>query len=98
MNDAFVKALDPQLARTALKKFANHKSTALEPQLPLAQLVLKIHKENITGTHIDRHKISTNYTLSSSINNISLDINNLTLDIHRMEQEIAHGMKVVGDK
>ena len=31
MNDALVKALDPQLTRIALKKIANHKTTALEP-------------------------------------------------------------------
>ena len=31
MNDALVKALDPQLTRIALEKIANHKSTALEP-------------------------------------------------------------------
>ena len=30
--DALAKALDLQLARIALKKIANHKSTALEPQ------------------------------------------------------------------
>ena len=29
MNDQLVKALDPQLARTALQKIANHRSTAL---------------------------------------------------------------------
>ena len=29
MNDALVNALDPQLARIALKKIANNKSTAL---------------------------------------------------------------------
>ena len=46
MNDALVKALDPQLARVALKKIPNHKSTALEPQLPIAQLVEKIHQEH----------------------------------------------------
>ena len=44
MNDALVKALDQQLARIALKKIANHKSTALEPQLPFSQLVEKIHQ------------------------------------------------------
>ena len=43
LNDAVVKALDPQLARVALKKIANHKSTALEPQLPFAQFVEEIH-------------------------------------------------------
>ena len=37
MNDAFVKALDPLLARSALKKIANHNSTTLAPQLPFAQ-------------------------------------------------------------
>ena len=31
MNDAIVKAFDPQLARIALKKIANHKSSSLEP-------------------------------------------------------------------
>ena len=42
---------DPQLARIALIKIANHKSTALEPQLPIAQLVDKIHQE-ILHEHI----------------------------------------------
>ena len=50
MNDALVKALDPQLVRKALKKIANHKSTALEPQLPFAQLAEKIQQEDITLT------------------------------------------------
>ena len=44
MNDALVKALDPQLARISLKEIKNYKSNALEPQLPFAQLVEKIHK------------------------------------------------------
>ena len=48
MYDALVKALDPQLARIALKKIANHKSTALEPQHPFVHLVEKIHQEDIT--------------------------------------------------
>ena len=51
MSDALFKALDPQLARVALKKIANHKSTALEPQLLLAQLVEK-HTQNILQEHI----------------------------------------------
>ena len=51
MNDALVRALDPQLARIALKKIANHKSTALEPELPFAQLDEKIHN-NILQEHI----------------------------------------------
>ena len=58
MNDALVKALDPQLARIAPKDIANHKSTALEPQFSFAQLVAKIHQEDITRTHIDRHKLT----------------------------------------
>ena len=41
MDDALVKALDPQLARIERKEIANHKSTALEPQHPFAQLVEK---------------------------------------------------------
>ena len=55
---AHVKALDPQLAGIALKQIANHKSAALEPQLPFAQPVEKIHQEDITRTHIDRHKLT----------------------------------------
>ena len=90
MKDALVKTLDPQLARIALKKIANYYSTALEPQLPFAQLVEKIHQEDITRTHIDRHKLNTNSTLSPSINNFSLQIDNLTVDdIHAMEQDTA---------
>ena len=54
MNDALVKALDPQkLARIALKKTANQKFTALESRLLFARLVETIHQENITRTHID---------------------------------------------
>ena len=86
MNDALVKALDPHLARIALKKIANHKSTALEPQIPFAQFFEKIHQEDITRTHIDRQKINTNSTLSSSFNNLSFEIDNLTVDdIHTIE-------------
>ena len=51
MNDTLIKALDPQLARIALKKNANHKSTPLEPQLPFAQLVEK-YTTNILQEHI----------------------------------------------
>ena len=51
MNDALVKALDPQLSRIVLKKIANHKSTALEPQLPFAQLVEK-YTRKILQEHI----------------------------------------------
>ena len=69
MNDALVKANDPQLARIAFKKVANHKSTALEPQIE--QIIKKIHQEDITRTHIDRHKLRAKSSLSSSINNIS---------------------------
>ena len=96
MNDALVKALNAQLARIALKKIANHKSAALEPQLPFAQLVEKMHQEDITRAHIYRHKLNTNSTLSSSINNLSLEIDNLTVDdIHTMEKDIAHGINVI---
>ena len=62
MNDAIVKALDPQLAGIALKKIANQKSTALEPQLPFALLVEKYTKK-ILQEHI---LIDTNkYTFNS---------------------------------
>ena len=64
MNDALVKALDTQLAKIALKKIANHKETAFQPQLPFAQLAEEMHQEDITRTHIDRHKLNTNSTLS----------------------------------
>ena len=99
MMVALVKGLDPQLARIALKKIANHKSTALEPQLSFAQLVKKIHQADVTRTHIDRHKLKTKSTLSPSIDNFSLEIDNLTVDeIHTMEQHIAHGVNVVRQK
>ena len=92
MNDALVKTLYPQIVRLAVKKIANHKSTALESQLPVAQFVEKIHQDDITRTHIDRHKPNTDSTFSSTINNLSLDIDHLTVDdIHMMEQDIAHG-------
>ena len=99
MNDGLVKILDPQLARIALKKIANHKSTELEPQLPFAQLVEKLHQEDITRTHIDRHKLNANSTLSSSINNLSFDIDHLTVnDIYAIGHDIAYGINVVQHK
>ena len=62
-------------------------------------LLKKIHQENITRTHIDRHKLNTNSTLSPSIYNLSLEIDNLTVDdIHAIEQDIAHGKNVVRHK
>ena len=92
MNDALVKTLYPQIVRIAVKKIANPISTALEPQLLVAQFVEKIHQEDITRTHIHRHKPNTNSTFSSTINNLSLDIDHLTVDdIHMMEQDFAHG-------
>ena len=93
MNELFVKAHDPQLDRIAPKKIAHNKSTALEPELPFAQLVQKIHQEDITKTHIDINEINTN---SNSITNLSLDIDHLTVDdIHMMEQDIAQGINAV---
>ena len=95
-NDAFVRALDQQLARIPLKKIAEHKLIALEPQHSYAQLEEKLQQEDITRTHIDRHKVNKNSTLSSSINNLSREIDHLTVDyIHTMEQDIAHGINVV---
>ena len=99
MNDALVKKLEQQLACINLRKIANHKSTALEPQLPFAQLVEKILQEDITRIHIDSYKLNTKSTLSTSINNLSLDIDHQTVDvIHMMEQDIAHGINVVCQK
>ena len=99
MNDAFVKSLDPQLVRISQQKFAGHKSIALEPQLPFAQLVEKITQEDITRTHIDGHNLNTNSTLSSSNNNLSYDIDHLTVnDIYAMEHDIADGINVVPHK
>ena len=66
-NDALVTAVDQKLARIALKKITNHKLTAMEPPLPVAQLVEKLHQEEISSTDFDRHKIKTNCTLSPSI-------------------------------
>ena len=100
MKDALLKALDPQLARIALKKIANPKSTALKPQFPFAQLVKKnTSRRYHKNTHIDRHKLSTNSTFSSSFNNLSLDIYHLTVDdIYMMEQDIAPGTNEVHHK
>ena len=99
INDALVRALDPQLARRALKKIVTHISTAIEPQLPFAQLFEKIHQEDNTRTHNDRQKLNTNSTLSPLINNLSLEIDNLTIDeIHTMDQDIAQGINVVRHK
>ena len=93
MRKRMTKALDPQLARIAIKRL---QITALEPQLPFVQLVEKVHQEDIPRAHIDRHKLNTNSTFSPSINNLSLEIDNLKVkDIHTMEQDIGHGINIV---
>ena len=51
MNDALVKALDPQLARIALKKIANRKSTVAEPQLRLHNLSKKAPRRYYKNTN-----------------------------------------------
>ena len=54
---------------------------------------------DITRTHIDRHKLSTNYPLTSSINNISLDIDDLTVkDVRGMAPKILYGINAVRQK
>ena len=73
MNDELVKTLNPQLAKLVLKKIANLKQTAMEPQLPFAQIMEKIHQKDVTKTHNDSRKIKTNSTLSPSLNNISIE-------------------------
>ena len=98
MNDALVKALDPQLARIALKKIANRKSTT-PSTTSNCTTGRKLHQEDITRTHIDRHKLNPNSTFSPLINNLSHEIDNLTVDdVHTMEQDIAHGISVVRHK
>ena len=99
MNDARARALDPQLAPIALKNIPNHKSATLEPQLPFPHLIEKIHQKDITRTHTDRHKLSTNSTFSSSINMISLDIDIILVDdVRTTEEYFAYGINVVRDK
>ena len=74
MNDAMVRALDPQLARIALKKITDHKPRALERPLPFAYLVEKLHHEDITRTLTDSHKLKANSIFSPSKNNISTEL------------------------
>ena len=99
MNDALVKALDPQLARIARKKISNNNQLHWNHNFYLNSWLKKIHQEDITRTHFDRHKLKTNPTSLHSINNLSLEIDNLTVDdIHTMEQDIAHGINKVRHK
>ena len=99
MKDALVRAQDPQLATIALKKIANHKSTALEPRIPLAQLGQKIHQEDITSTHLDRHKISKISTLTSCINFLPMNRDIITNNgVRTMEEDIAFRINVVRKK
>ena len=50
-NDALATKLDSALPSAALKKIANHKATALEPQHPFAQKPTR--KEDIARNHFD---------------------------------------------
>ena len=88
-NDPIVEALASQLARGTLKTLliANqqHWNHHFHLHIWLRKLIKKISLE-----HIDRHKISTNSTLPSSINNLSMDIENRT-----MEQYVAYMISVI---
>ena len=85
-----------QMNDAVVIKIANHKSTALEPQLLFTQLSEKIHQEDITRTHIDRKKIKTISTLSPSIKSISTELDSLTMGyIRTKEQGKTYGINVV---
>ena len=99
LNDALVIGVASQLARIALKKMANHKSTEMKPQTPSAELVEKMHEEGNIRTHFDVHEIKTNSNFSHSIGNLSTEIDNLTGDgFKSTERDIAYEINLVQHK
>ena len=71
--------------------------TALEPRLPFAHLVAKMHHEDITRTQSDWHKIKANSTPSPSINSISTEIDKMKINElkadHAEKLEVAQAVK-----
>ena len=91
MNDALLIAIDTQLARFAIEKIANLKSTASEPLLPIAQLVeqfiRKLSHEHIL-TDIKSNQLQL-YQLEREM--LILENENCSSeDISAMEQYRAH--------
>ena len=75
MNEALVKAFDPQLTRIA-QKIANHKKKHWNHSFHSHNLLKRYTKKTLQED-IFRHKLNTNSTLSPSINNLSLEIDNV---------------------
>ena len=90
------------MSEIVLKKKANIKSTTLELQLSFAHLLEKIHQEDSTRRHIERHKMNTNSTFSLSINILSVHIDNkekvTVVDLSTKKQHIAYGCSVLRHK
>ena len=73
-----------------------HKTTALEPQHPILQLVDKIHQEDTTRSIFHEEKTKTESTLEPKMNSINSDFENFTDDdIRVVKQDIASDNKVV---
>ena len=67
-----------------------------------AHLLEKIHQEDSTRTHIERHKMNTNFIFSLSINILFIHIDNrekvTVVDLSTKKQHIAYGSSVLRPK
>ena len=65
----------------ALKKYANHKQTPREPEMPFKTLVDKIDQMDITRTITNNHKQL--YEVNQSTSNQQIDINQLSQNMQQ---------------
>ena len=77
MNQTFIRCLDNELKRAALKKHANHKQTPREPEMPFKTLVDKIDQMNLTRTITNNYKRL--YEVNQSTSYINEDIKQMSI-------------------
>ena len=77
MNQTFIRCLDNELKKAALKKHANHKQTPREPEMPFKTLVEKIDQMDLTRTITNNHKRL--YEVNQSTTNINEDLKQMNI-------------------
>ena len=84
MKQTFIRCLDNELKTAALKKYANHKQTPREPEMPFKTLVDKIDQMDLLRTITNIHKRL--YEVNHTTTNISEDLKQMNVACNNINE------------